>query len=137
VPTQIDDNVWQLALDLLIDSVPDHNGPRRRKLLEPGCDIYSVTMYRVAFKDDIAKIYAHAERDAAIFGPFRIAQSNLLLGLDCALHGIYRTRELDQQAVPSRADDPAFELFDLGINQLHAQRLETGKRSFFVSRHEA
>ena len=79
---------------------------------------------------------AEAKLDALLHRYIDIALGHPLLHFDRTADRIDDTGEFDEEPVASSFDDPPAVLFDLGITQLAADRLQRGKRAFLVRAHQ-
>jgi hypothetical protein len=105
--------------------------------LEAGGDVDAVAEDVAFIDDDVADIDADAKLDAAIGQNTQVAVCHLALHLYRAARGVDDARELDQEPVTGRLDDPAMMLSDLRIDQLPTMRLQAFKRAFLVASHQA
>jgi hypothetical protein len=74
-PPEVIIRTIELAFDLIVDIAPDANAPSLDKLLRSCSDVHPVAADRVTFGDEVAQVYADAERHAPVFG-----QRGILLG---------------------------------------------------------
>jgi hypothetical protein len=79
---------------------------------------------------------ADSELDPPLCGNVGVRFGHRVVDFDRASDRIDDARELDQQAVPGRLDDPAAMLGDLGIDQFASVCLEGCQRADFVSAHD-
>jgi hypothetical protein len=101
--------------------------------LQSRCGIDAVAhKVAVALLDDIAQMNADTEFDLAIGRHARVAFDHRVLHLDGATHRIDHGTKFDQSAVTRALDDAPVVDRDRRIDQIAAQRAQTGERAVFV-----
>ena len=106
--------------------------PRRRG----GRDIDAVAVNILSFDDDVSKIDADAEFDAAAFGRGAVALDHAELDGDRTAHGLDRASEIYQQAIAGALDDAAMVCSDPRLDDLAEMRHEPTERTFLIVAHQ-
>jgi hypothetical protein len=86
----------------------------------------------VAVDHHVAEIDTDAELDALFRRQGGIALCDRLLSFHGSTHRFYDAGELRQHSVAHQLDDAAIVLGELGVDEVRAQGLEGGERTFLV-----
>ena len=86
----------------------------------------------VALLDDVAQMNADAKFYALVGRDARVALDHGVLHFECAAHRVDDAAELDDAAIAGALDDTAMVHGDCGINQIAAQRAQSGQSTIFV-----
>ncbi len=105
--------------------------------LETCCDVDAVAhQVAVGLLDHVAEMDADAELDAAIFRHAGVALDHAGLHFDRAPHRVDHAAKFGEESVAGALDDPPFVNGDGRIDQVAAQRPQSGERAILVSRGE-
>jgi hypothetical protein len=126
----------ELAAHLLLHEVRHANATGIGQLLQACCDVHAVAEDVVAVNDDVANVYADAERDAVLPRDVGVVRSHRGLDADDAAHGINYARELQQQPVARRLDDAPAVLADFRVDHRAPQRLQGSQRTALIAAHK-
>ena len=119
---EIVDREIEPPFDLPIGVLGQADRAGRADAFQPRGDIDSVAhQIAVGLLDDIAKMDADAEFDAALGRQARVALDEAVLHFDRATHGVDHAAELDEAAVAGALDDPPAMRGDGGVDQIAAQ----------------
>ena len=127
---EIDGDV-ELALQIVEGGAGDQHPTRVGNLLEPGGDIHAVPEHLVLLDEDIADIDADPEPELALVRHFGVESLDTPLDGDRRLGCSHRARELRQEAVSRRVDDPSMMIGDDGTHGLE-MLVQSADRSRFV-----
>ena len=106
---------------------------RLANAFKPGGDVDAVAHeIAVDLFNDVAQMNTDAKEDAAVLRHFGIALDHCALHFDREAHGIDDAAELDNAAVAGALDDPSAMHGNRGIDQIAAQRAQSGQSSIFV-----
>src|SRR5262249_22295523 len=112
------------------------DGARLGDALQPRRDVDAVAVDILAFNDDVAKVDANPEFDAAAFGRGTVALNHARLDGDCTAHGLDRASEGHQQPIAGPLNDAATVSSDQGSDAPAGMRNEPTKRALLVVAHE-
>src|SRR6516164_6004325 len=133
---QILEGEVELVAHLITHHPADADPARLGQRFQPRRDIDAVAINIVVVEDDVAEIDPDAELDAPRLPDLGVALGHPLLQLDRTAHRVDDAGKLDQQPVAGGLDDTPPMLFDLGIRDLTADRLQRGERPFLVRPHQ-
>jgi len=117
------------------DRLRDRDPARSGDALQSRRDVDTVAENIVAFDNDIPKVNADTEFNAAIFRDIRVSLANSPLNFDGARHGANHARKFRKYAVARLLNDSALMLCDLVIDDILSNRLECRERASFVRTH--
>ena len=96
----------ELVSDVFEDGVRNANGAGLGHCFEPGGDVDPVTKNIVAVDDHVAKIDANSQFEPALRRDRIVDRPRRSLHFERAVQRVDDAREIRQQAIPCRADDP-------------------------------
>ena len=99
----------ELVSDVFEDGVRNANGAGLGHCFEPGGDVDPVTKNIVAVDDHVAKIDANSQFEPALRRDRIVDRPRRSLHFERAVQRVDDAREIRQQAIPCRADDPTAE----------------------------
>jgi hypothetical protein len=105
--------------------------------LQSGGHVHPVAVDIIALDDDVADIDSDPEYDALFLWYARVPLRHPTLDRDGTRGGLNDARELDQDTVTSRLDDPTFVFGYLRINKFAPMGSEPRKSARLVLAHEA
>ena len=106
--------------------------------LQPRGDIDAVAhQITVGLLDDVAKMDADAELDAAFRRQAGVALDHAVLHLDRAAHGVDHAAKLDEASVASALDDAPMMGGDGGIDEIAAEAPQARQGAILVRRGES
>jgi len=108
---------------MVIDTARQAHPARWRDLLQSRGYVDAVAENVVTIDDDVAFVHADAQDEPTILGLGLVATSHCALQFHRELDGVDHARELDQQAVSGRLDQPAAMLGDLRVDEFASNRL--------------
>ncbi len=113
---QVFEGEFDSVADLVAHRTTDTDFSRRRQFLQARRDIDPIAVYVLALNDDVAKVDADTELDAACFRYVGISFGHTPLHFDSALHGLDDTGKLKQQAVAHGLDDTTTMVSNLKVD---------------------
>src|SRR5271165_117490 len=130
---EVADREIQPSLHLTIGVLGETDRAWLANPFEARSDIDAVAQQiAVRLLDDVAKMNADAEFDAALGRHARIALDEAVLHLDRAAHGVHHAAKLDEAAVAGALDDAPAMRGDGGIDQVAAQAPEPRQGAVLV-----
>jgi hypothetical protein len=110
-----------------------HNAPWLADAGEPGGDVDAVAhQVAVAFLDHVTQMNADTKLDATLGGQADVALDYGVLHFDGAAHSVDHAAKLDPRPVAGTLDDAPVVDRDRRVDQIAAQRAQTGECAVFV-----
>ncbi len=131
---EVRDGQVEPSLDLPIGLLRKTNPPRFGDPFQPRGDIDAVAHeVAVALLDDVADMDADAVLYALLGRQAGVALGHAELHFDCAAHRVDHAAELNEDSIAGALDDPPAMHGDGRIDEIAAQRAQSGQYTFLVS----